>query len=68
MDAPAKITSSGIHFYQGNDDDALALFELADEMVTVQRRNHGHGGRYKEPEPCQPVALREKGNELFAKA
>ena len=43
-----------------NDDDALALFELAYEMVTVERGQHGHGDGDEKPEPRQTVALREK--------
>ncbi len=43
-----------------NDDDPFALFELADEVVTVERGNQGHGHGDKKPEPRQPVALREK--------
>jgi hypothetical protein len=40
-----------------NDDDALALFELGDDVVTVNRRQQQHGDGEEEPEPRQPVAL-----------
>jgi hypothetical protein len=38
-----------------NDDDALALFELGDDVVTVNRRQQQHGDGEEEPEPRQPV-------------
>ena len=38
-----------------NDDDALALFELGDDVVAVQRREQQHGDGEEEPEPRQPV-------------
>ena len=41
-----------------NDDDALALFELGDDVVAVHRRQQQHGDGEEEPEPRQPVALR----------
>ncbi len=40
-----------------NDDDALTLLELSDQVVAVERGQHGHGDSDKEPEPRQPVAL-----------
>ncbi|MEI2725671.1 MAG: hypothetical protein V9H26_19800 [Verrucomicrobiota bacterium] len=43
-----------------NDDDALALLELADDVIAVERGEHGHGDGDEEPEPRQPVALREE--------
>jgi len=41
-----------------NDDDALALFELGDDVVAVNRRQQQHGDGEEKPEPRQPVALR----------
>jgi len=43
-----------------NDDDALTLLELVDDVVAVQRGQHGHGDGHEEPEPRQPVALGEQ--------
>ena len=40
-----------------NDDDALALFELGDDVVTVNRRKQQHGDGEEKPEPRQPVTL-----------
>src|SRR6266545_5271223 len=40
-----------------NDDDALTLLELSDQVVAVERGQHGHGDSDEEPEPRQPVAL-----------
>src|SRR2546429_1981389 len=40
-----------------NDDAALALLELADQVVAVERRHHGYGDSDEEPEPRQPGAL-----------
>src|SRR6266545_3688535 len=40
-----------------NDDDALTLLELSDQVVAVERGQHGYGDSDKEPEPRQPVAL-----------
>jgi hypothetical protein len=37
-------------------------------MVAVHRRQQQHGDGEEEPEPGQPVALGEKGNEIYAKA
>ena len=48
------------HFSVGggvNDDDALALFELGDDVVAVHRREQQHGDGEEKPEPRQPVAL-----------
>jgi hypothetical protein len=50
----AIITSAG----GVNDDDALALFELGDDVVTVHRRQQQDGDGEEKPEPRQPVALR----------
>src|ERR1022692_521190 len=43
-----------------NDDDALALFELPDQMVSVQRGQHRDGDGDEKPEPRQTITLREK--------
>jgi len=43
-----------------NNDDALALLELADEMVAVQGGQHGDDDGHEEPEPRQAITLREK--------
>jgi len=43
-----------------NDDDALALLELIDDVVTVERCRHGHDDGHEEPEPRQAVALRKE--------
>jgi len=40
-----------------NDDDALALFELGDDVVAVHRREQQHRDGEEEPEPRQPVTL-----------
>ena len=40
-----------------NDDDALALFELGDDVVAVNRRQQQHGDGEEKPEPRQPVTL-----------
>ena len=37
--------------------DALALFELGDDVVAVHRRQQQHGDGEEEPEPRQPVTL-----------
>jgi hypothetical protein len=41
-----------------NDDDALALFELGDNVVAVHRREQQHGDSKEKTEPRQPVTLR----------
>ena len=41
-----------------NDDDALALFELGDDVVAVHRRKQQRGDGEEEPEPRQAVTLR----------
>src|ERR1017187_4068622 len=43
-----------------NDDDALALFELGDNVVAVNRRQQQHGDGEEKPEPRKPVALDQK--------
>ena len=43
-----------------NDDNALALLELVDDVVAVERGEHGHGDGDEEPEPRQTVALGEQ--------
>ena len=43
-----------------NDDDALALFELGDDVVAVNRREQQHGDGEEEPKPRQPVTLGQK--------
>src|SRR5438552_10151137 len=40
-----------------NNHDALALLELSDQVVAVERGQHGYGDSDEEPEPRQPVAL-----------
>jgi hypothetical protein len=40
-----------------NDDDALTLLELSDQVVAVERSKHAYGNSDKEPKPGQPVAL-----------
>jgi len=43
-----------------NDDNALAQFELGDNVVAVHRRQQQHGDGEEKPEPRQPVALDQK--------
>ena len=43
-----------------NDDDALTLLELSDQVVAVERGQPGYGDGDEEPEPRQPVALGEQ--------
>lgn len=43
-----------------NDDDALALLELIDQVKAVNCRSDRHGHGDEEPEPRQPVPLREQ--------
>ena len=43
-----------------NDDDALALLELLDDVIAVERGQNGHGNGDKKPEPRQTITLREK--------
>src|SRR6266567_1185054 len=43
-----------------NDDDALTLLELSDQVVSVERGQPGYGDGDEEPEPGQPVALGEQ--------
>src|SRR5450759_2032877 len=50
-----------------NDDDALALFELGDDVVTVNRRQQQHRDGEEEPEPRQPVTLRAETETNFVK-
>ncbi|HZL78373.1 MAG TPA: hypothetical protein VFC17_05935 [Candidatus Limnocylindrales bacterium] len=38
-----------------NDDDALALVELGNDVVAVYRREQQHGDGEEKPEPRQPV-------------
>jgi hypothetical protein len=57
------ICASGV-----NDDDALALFELGDDVVAVNRRQQQHGDGEKEPKPRQPVTLREKPGGIVRSA
>ena len=55
------ISSGGI-----NDDDALALFELGDDVVAVNRREQQHGDGEEKPEPRQPVALDQQPGRIKA--
>src|SRR5208337_517778 len=49
-----------------NDDDALALFELGDDVVAVHRREQQHGDGEEKPEPGQPVTLGQKPGQIEA--
>ena len=49
-----------------NDDDALALFELGDDVVAVNRREQQDGDGEEKPEPRQPVALDQKPGRIKA--
>src|SRR2546430_2365294 len=40
-----------------NDDDALTLLELSDQVVAVERGQYGYGDSDEEPEPRQSAAL-----------
>lgn len=52
-----------------NDDHALALLELIDQVQAINRRADSHGHGDEKPEPRQPVALGEQlsGIESFAR-
>src|SRR6266567_3880967 len=43
-----------------NDDDALTLLELLNDVVAVERGQHRHDNGHEKPEPRQAVSLREK--------
>lgn len=50
-----------------NDDDAPALFELGDDVVTIHRRKQQHGDGEEKPKPRQPVTLRAEAKTNLVK-